>query len=233
MTWVFSGLLSMEPFDWTNASGLQLPPAARGEVTLDASRYDFDFAALAAALPRDVPCEIEFADLAGVPGLIVSSVANESRRVFDLDRLAERTEALPARLLLNRIERSDVGADVLATAVLDDYDAYYYDRERRAPLPVLQVRFDDPADTWYYFDLLTAQPVFANHRLSRIERWLFNGLHSLDFSFWYARRPLWDIGMLLLLGGALMTSSIGLCLGYRRITRSVTASIMRKELRDN
>ena len=38
------------------------------------------------------------------------------------------------------------------------------------------------------------------HRLNRVERWLYNGLHSLDFAFWY-NSPLWDIGMIALLPG--------------------------------
>ena len=52
-----------------------------------------------------------------------------------------------------------------------------------------------------------------------------NGLHSLDFSFWYYKRPLWDIGVILLsLGGAAL-SGIGLVMGFRRILRAVTRSV--------
>ena len=57
--------------------------------------------------------------------------------------------------------------------------------------------------------------------MQRLERWLFNGLHSLDFRFWYARRPLWDAGMILLLGAGLAGSAIGTWLGMRRLVRSV------------
>ena len=59
------------------------------------------------------------------------------------------------------------------------------------------------------------------HRLNRVERWLYNGFHSLDFAFWYDKRPLWDIGMLTLLLGGLMSSTIGLLFGIRRIWRSL------------
>ena len=55
------------------------------------------------------------------------------------------------------------------------------------------------------------------HRLNRVERWLYNGLHSLDFAFWYNKRPLWDIGMLALLLGGLATSGIGLVMGLKRL----------------
>ncbi len=57
------------------------------------------------------------------------------------------------------------------------------------------------------------------HRYSRIERWLYNGLHSLDFEFWYSKRPLWDIGMIVLCLGGLATSALGCYLGIKRLVR--------------
>jgi hypothetical protein len=60
-------------------------------------------------------------------------------------------------------------------------------------------------------------------RFARLERWLYNGLHSLDFSFWYNKRPLWDIGMLTLLVGGLISSVIGLFFGVKRLTRAAAA----------
>ena len=59
------------------------------------------------------------------------------------------------------------------------------------------------------------------HRLNRVERWLFNGLHSLDFAFWYDRRPLWDAGLIALSAGGLVSSGIGLWVGFRRVRRAL------------
>jgi hypothetical protein len=70
-----------------------------------------------------------------------------------------------------------------------------------------------------------SQVLAAVHRLNRVERWFYNGLHSLDFAFWYNRRPLWDIGMIVLLVGGLATSSVGLFLGVRRLRRSAARAI--------
>jgi len=64
------------------------------------------------------------------------------------------------------------------------------------------------------------------HRLNRVERWLYNGLHSLDFAFWYDKRPLWDIGMITLSLGGLSLSTIGLFLGIKRVRRG-TARVVR------
>ena len=102
-----------------------------------------------------------------------------------------------------------------------DYDAYYYPRNRQAALPVLRVKFDDPLETWVYIDPELGQIVASIHHLQRIERWLYNGLHSLDFGFWYSRRPLWDIGMILLCAGALASSAIGIYLGIKRLARDI------------
>ena len=66
-----------------------------------------------------------------------------------------------------------------------------------------------------------SQIVAQVHRLNRVERWLYNGLHSLDFSFWYDKRPLWDIGMIALLLGCLASTTIGFCLGIKRMRRGV------------
>ena len=63
------------------------------------------------------------------------------------------------------------------------------------------------------------------HRYSRVERWLYNGLHSLDFAFWYNRRPLWDVAMIVLLLGGLTTSSLGLFLGIRRLRRAAARAL--------
>jgi hypothetical protein len=56
-------------------------------------------------------------------------------------------------------------------------------------------------------------------RLSRVERWLYNGLHSLDFAFWYTKRPLWDVVMIVLLVGGLTSAILGTWMGITRLRR--------------
>ena len=52
-------------------------------------------------------------------------------------------------------------------------------------------------------------------------------LHSLDFAFWYHKRPLWDIGVIVLLLGGLGTSLLGLYFGLRRLKHDLN-SVVRK-----
>jgi hypothetical protein len=103
---------------------------------------------------------------------------------------------------------------------MDDYDAYYYDRDRRRSLPVLRVRYGDPQRTWLYFDPRQGTIARKEERLSRINRWLYHGFHSFDFPFLYHRRPLWDVVVLVLSAGGLALSATTLTASWRRLRRA-------------
>jgi len=109
---------------------------------------------------------------------------------------------------------------VVEQTLLTEYDDYYYSRGSQTPLPVLRVKYADPAQSWIYVDPEMSRVLGSVPKLARVERWLYNGLHSLDFKFWYSRRPLWDIGMIVLLLGGLASSAIGAFLGARRLARA-------------
>ena len=244
LTWVFSGLLSMEPFDWANADSLEISGDALtgGPVELE------QFPPLAAepwtALLRGRALkEIEFRRVDDAPYYLArytGSVAEPDPRrerlhqpypiagraepqhmLVDARTVAERTEPFATEMLLARLRAAAPDTTIVTHELLADYDSYYYSRNRQAPLPVLRVKFNDPLETWVYVDPALGQIVASIHRLHRIERWLYNGLHSLDFGFWYDRRPLWDIGMILLSLGALVTSTIGMWLGLKRLRRDL------------
>jgi hypothetical protein len=128
-----------------------------------------------------------------------------------------RRTPFSAESLVARLEAAVPDVPIVETTSLSEYDSYYYSRGRQTPLPVVRVKFADPAETWFYIDPETSQILAQIHRLNRVERWLYNGLHSLDFSFWYDKRPLWDIGMIALLLGGLASSGIGMFLGVKRL----------------
>ena len=70
-----------------------------------------------------------------------------------------------------------------------EYDDYYYSRHNRyRPLPAYRVTFDDAESTWFYVDWTTGAVVLRYTTAARVQRWLYNGLHSLDFSFLTAPR---------------------------------------------
>ena len=131
-----------------------------------------------------------------------------------------RDAPFPTEAILHRLQQG-VPASIVEHELLEDYDDYYYSRRGERVLPVLRVKFDDELRSWVYVDPRNSSVVAQVHRYSRVERWLYHGLHSLDFRFWYSRRPLWDIGMLVLLLGGLVCSGAGLYLGVRRMVRAV------------
>jgi len=111
------------------------------------------------------------------------------------------------------------GARIVEQTLLDDYDSYYYSRRRQTALPVLRVKFDDPMRTWVYVDTHTSSIVAQIHKYSRIERWLYNGLHSFDLPFLYVRRPLWDIVVLVLSAGGIALTITTMLPAWRRLRR--------------
>jgi len=251
LTWVFSGLLSMEPFQWTNARGLEVRPDALSGGPLDLDR----FASLDAAVWTSLRAgralkEIELRRILGEPYYVarfgmpnaseakrerlhqpydVAGRAEPASELIAADTLQPRHEPFATDTLLSRLRAGVSDARIESHELLADYDSYYYSRNRLAPLPVLRVKFDDPLETWVYVDPRESRVLATVHRLNRVERWLYNGLHSLDFSFWYSRRPLWDIGMIALLVGALVSSAIGLCLGVKRLCRDVARLVRGRE----
>lgn len=154
----------------------------------------------------------------------VGGRGDQDRLLVSAATLAIRQEPFSVASLMARLKAALPNVPIAEQQVLADYDSYYYSRAGQSPLPVLRVKFDDRAKTWFYIDPETSQILAQVHRLNRVERWLYNGLHSLDFSFWYGRRPLWDIGVLVLLVGGLVSSAVGFYIGMRRLTRAARSA---------
>jgi hypothetical protein len=229
LTWVFSGFLSMDPFDWTDRGPGPADAAARA-FTIRPGELD-DFPALGARTGASLRLdgsvrEIQFLRLQGEPYLLARGRSDLPPVYHAVPDLEPRSERFDTELLLATLREVLRETGIAETHLLSGYDAYYYARggsygAAGLPLPVLRVKLDDPDRTWLYIDPLTGQLARSFNRLERVERWLYNGLHSLDFGFWYNRRPLWDIGVIALSLGGLLVSGAGLVLGVRRIRRYV------------
>jgi hypothetical protein len=101
---------------------------------------------------------------------------------------------------------------------LHEYDNYYRSRDNSRPLPVLRIRYLDEQRTWLYFDPHRGT-ISQQQRLSRLNRWLYAGLHEFDLPFLYVRRPLWDIVVILLSIGGILLSSTTLWPMLKRLAR--------------
>jgi hypothetical protein len=154
----------------------------------------------------------------GIPGTAPVFGVQE-RHLVSADDFRVHGESFSVDSLVARIASASPGVAVVEQRMLTAYDSYYYSRERQAPLPVLRVKLRDPAQTWFYIDPEMSRVVGHFTRSTRAQRWLYSGLHDLDFSFWYDRRPLWDIAVITLCLGGLASSGIGLFLGVKRLLR--------------
>jgi hypothetical protein len=210
-TWVFSGLLSMDPIPsipGTSPTRQQREAFSGGALRLDAITTDrIRTAAAAHESTAHSPRELEIAQFRGEPFLIARGAPVR----FDRDTmLAAARDAMP-------------GAVVADVRWLEEYDSYYYDRGRALSLPVLRVRYADPNATWLYLDPRRGAIVRKEERLTRLNRWLYHGLHSLDFPFLYYRRPLWDIVVIVLSLGGIVLSATTFAPGFHRVKRNLRA----------
>lgn len=260
LTWLFSGLLSMEPWGWAAGGGLPAE-SVRAELAgdplspadfppIDGDRWsDAEVGSIGGAGSIK---EVEYRRILDEPYFVIrrapapgasseggarsggragtagepgggsygsgSSVGADELLVH-AETLEPRTRPFPDDALLDRVRRAYPEVDLVEARRLEGYDAYHYGRDGAEPLPVLRVKMDDPDRTWFYLDPAVAALSTRVDRLDRVERWLYHGFHSLDFAFWYDRRPLWDAGVILLLLGGLAASGIGIFLGFRRLWR--------------
>jgi hypothetical protein len=106
--------------------------------------------------------------------------------------------------------------------VIDTYDRYYLDRRRERPLPVVLARFDDTARTRIYIDPKTARIVAGYDAGDWMNRWLYHGLHSLDFPWLYEYRPLWDVVVIAFMVGGTALCVTSLILAWRVVGRRLS-----------
>lgn len=122
--------------------------------------------------------------------------------------------------ILAQIKRGMAGHRTVSIERLTDYDVYYYSHHQRwRPLPVLRVRFDDTHATWYHIDLTTGELINQLTETGRAKRWLYNGLHSLDFRFLIDNRPVWDVVVIVLCGAGFLFSATAVTVSWRRLIR--------------
>ena len=215
-TWAFSGMLSMDPFgDRPRPEPLRILSSSVPLVAFDARDPR---SALEQLRERDVK-ELELASFAGEPVYIatlaggdtrVVPIAGEPRAEFDRQRIGEIVAAA-AR---------EKGASAEIT-VLDRYDRYYLDRRGARPLPVLLARVNDADGTRYYIDPKTARVVGTYSAKGWTARWLYHGLHSLDFPWLYNHRPAWDVVVIALMAAGVALSTTSVVLAWRVVKKAI------------
>ena len=224
-TWIFSGLMSMNPLRIFDAQGRKPDLAAWRGGNPGRLRLALEPAqALRLLQARGFRAvELEWRVLAGQPFLLARDVAGHTRLVVMENGTLTVREHFAQATVLQAASRLMPGVAAQG-GWLHDWDAYYYARapeammgalERR--LPVLQLRFADPQENWVYLDPATGEVALSMDRRQRLGRWLFSFLHSWDVAPLLRAGP-WRAALLILLslGGAVL-SGTGAVIGWRRL----------------
>jgi hypothetical protein len=209
MTWVASGLLSMNPWGLLEGGGDGGKAAVLTGNAPPPSREG-----LSAALSSGAVL-LEAAPLNGK--LFFIATRNDGSRT--------RLDANGMPAPMSAAERQFITAAILGNSkttpqLLFEGDDYYFSHGGdRAKLPTL--RFVNSNGDRFYVDPLSGGLVATFDSSARGYRWLFQGFHRLDFNAALRARPFWDILMLILLTGATLVAGTGVWMGWRYLKRSV------------
>jgi uncharacterized iron-regulated membrane protein len=220
LTWVFSGLVSMNPWGFLEGSG-------RGEASLvegPSPRWKdvkASLEALRTQLAGSGVVSLTTAPLGG--GLYWMATFNDGvvKRLDLSGHFAQTSE----EELAQAAQRIAGDRSVADQGLVNEEDAYYYARQRRrfeeVVLPVYRVILKDDEQTRYYLDPNSGALIQRVDSTGRWRRWLFSGLHRLDFTQWMRTRPFRDILMWFMLLGGLTASVTGVYLAFRRVRSDI------------
>jgi len=222
-TWAFSGMLSMDPFPISAgpAGGPRIAGALRGKrpaLTQYAAKHPRE--ALAQLGPSFQAKQLDMTSFAGDPVYLATGV-HGATRVIPVH--GDPHDAFNPERILNLVAAAARPASVAEARMITRYDTYYLDRRGERPLPVLLVRLNDQTQSRYYIDPKTAQVVgsYRSSAESWVNRWLYHGLHSINFPWLYNYRPAWDIVVLTLMLGGTSLSVTSVIIGFQLVRRKL------------
>ena len=219
LTWLLSGLISMNPWGFLE-SGQGADEKARiagqpikwGEVRASIekvrTRYDVENAVSLVMAPLD-----------GHLYWRATQIDGKTIRLDATGGAAPFTNADLARAAQKIAETVGIANQ----SMLYEEDAYNFQGRDGFALPVYRVILSDEGRTRYYLDPATGSLLQRVDSNSRWHRWLFGGLHRVDFVRWMRARPVWDIIVLVILSGGLTLTSTGLYLAVRRVRNDAVA----------
>jgi hypothetical protein len=218
LLWMFSGWLSMDH------GRLFSSPNPTAQKTADMRGVALSEALAAIQLEdlykTDGAQEIEITAL-NKQTLVVAKNGEESKLIpIGLGQISDR------RTLISSVELA-ISQAWPDNAVSDSYlvpanDTYGNLREGSLGAETLRLILDDADETWVHVDLTTGDLISVMDNSRRIYRWLFNGIHSLDFPGLANHRFTWSLLMLILMSTGLIFCITGIVLAYKKITQMVS-----------
>ncbi|MEX0740736.1 MAG: PepSY domain-containing protein [Pseudohongiella sp.] len=213
LTWVFSGLMTMNPWGALSGSGgvdyrAQITGTARwSELKQFLRAIDNGDHALEGGEVTQITPAVFNHELF----LLAHTANNSSTRL--------NSGAQPAPLASTDIEErvTQLDSPALEAGLIHQEDNYYYGHKREVALPVYRVIMDDNEQTRLYINPDTGA-LRSLGSTGRWSRWIRTGLHDLDFPV-LRLRPIWDIVVIVLLLGVTLVCATGTWMALRRIRR--------------
>jgi hypothetical protein len=164
--------------------------------------------------------ELELTAFAGEP-VYLAALSGGETRIVPLD--GDPQTEFPHQRIVDTVTAAAHGR--VETRLLAQYDLYYLDRNRERPLPVILAQLTDGDKARYYIDPKTARVVGSYSSRNWVNRWLYTGLHSLNFPWLYNYRPLWDIVVITLMLGGTALCVTSLVLAWRALGRTLNRAL--------
>jgi hypothetical protein len=200
LTWVMSGLVSMNPWGFLESPG----DDARSKIAGPAPSFAQVVAALGSAQAIGPAVgQLKLAAFDGRPYLMAGDLR--------LDGAGKLHPMTPADLAA---AGTRLGA-VAAQGMIATEDAYYFAHHEPVTLPAWRVRLADGRR--YYLDPRSGALLASLDAPARSFRWLHQGLHRLDVVPGRRRGPVWAAATLTLLAAVTAGVGLGVWLGLRRI----------------
>jgi hypothetical protein len=216
LTWVASGLFSMNPWGWMESEG----PSEEMTALAGRPASGGDVGALVQALAAQPPAKAARAELSIQGGDAYAILSDSSARRWraslpNLEPAPLRHSELDALAATARPGKEH------AAGLIREEDAYYYGHHAEVALPAWRVIYAGKDRTRFYFDPRTGELVGYADAPLRAFRWWHSALHSFDFASTLRLRPVWDIVVLPLMLGVTLLCFIGVWLGWKRLSRAV------------
>jgi len=223
LVWLVSGMLSMEPWGLFEKRST-IEAAALRQAPLNAEALDTDLASALAGFRAAgfQAVELQWHMLGEQPYLVGLDSRGETR-ILPVASAGPAQEHLE-RAVLERQVREAWPEQSLHFDWLEQEDFHYYARSEPSlyshlprRLPLLRVRFDDPAVTWLHIDPYSGTVIEQLDQRRRAVRWVFKLLHSWDW-LPLLQRPLLRDGLLLAFSAGILAIAVsGVLLGWRRL----------------
>lgn len=223
-SWLFSGAMSLSPFHWTGERG---ETVEEQHALYGAGTGLSPHAALVSAALHGCQRELSVRELSlrSLGGRVYAVCADDvtSTRLVDL-----ADPSLTVQTTLSLAELTSVAVRLAGPsrphqlAVRNDYDSYHYPTHSspEAALPFATIALQDADESVYYLDPARALPLRRHTARTRLERWLYQGLHCLDLPGLYQQRALWRTLMIAAMVVGATLSGLGLAMALRRSSRA-------------